>query len=147
MNKLENVLASKYNYKKLSPELSSITQSLYTKTLPIFVLQESQALYTSYGTLICSNFNRVVIGDYGAYVEFSSEQANKDSFIIAPEQEYRLEERYKNCKYIWLTIDDKSEVKIYYQKHEVPYADYKVGKYYIGVNEVYPKEILKLYET
>lgn len=146
MTSIENILAKQYNYKKLSDTLSSTAQSLYIKTLPLFILLDPQALYTSYGTLICSSYDTIVIGDYGAYIEFSSEQANKGSFMVASGQEYRLEERYKNCKYIWLTTKDDSGVKIYYQKHPVSYADYKVGKYYISVREVYTEDILKLCE-
>ena len=146
MKQLEEILANKYNYKKLPPEISSTAQKIYTEKIPPFLLSTKNSLFTAAGTLICSNYERIVIGDYGAYVEFSSEQANKEAFIIAPGQEYRLEERYKNCKYIWLTIDDKSDIKIYYQKHSVSYADYKPQYYYVSVYEVYSQEILNLYK-
>jgi len=129
-------LANKYKYKKLPQEKSDEVREYYTKNIPDF-LSVVQPLYSSAGTLICSSFTRIVVGDYGAFVEFSSEQANKDAFCIAPGQEYRLEERYKNCKYIWLTISDSSEVKIYYQKHTVTYADYIPGMYYVSVHEVF----------
>jgi hypothetical protein len=129
-------LANEYKYKKLSVEYSAEVRAYYAENIPSF-LSTSQPLYSSTGTLICSSFNRVVIGDYGAFVEFSSTQANKDAFCIAPGQEYRLEERYKNCKYIWLTISDSSHVKIYYQKHTVTYADYIPGMYYVSVHEVF----------
>jgi hypothetical protein len=143
MKRLEEILSEKYKYKKLPQNLSTCAQEIYTQMIPI---QDSpQALYTSAGTIICSSYERIVIGDYGAYVEFSSEQANKAVFTIAPGQEYRLEERYKNCKYIWLTIADGSEVKIYYQKHTVDYADYKPKYYYVSVHEVYPQQIIQLF--
>lgn len=133
---LEASLAERYKYHKLTPQLSEEMRQLYELNIPSF-LSTSQPLYSSAGTLICSSFNRVVIGDYGAFVEFSSTQANRDAFCIAPGQEYRLEERYKNCKYIWLTIPDSSNVKIYYQKHTVAYADYIPGMYYVSVHEVF----------
>jgi hypothetical protein len=129
-------LANKYKYKKLDAEYSAEVRAYYTENIPLF-LSTSQPLYSSAGTLICSSFTRIVIGDYGAFVEFSSTQANKDAFNIAPGQEYRLEERYKNCKYIWLTILDSNHVKIYYQKHKVTYADYIPGMYYVSVHEVF----------
>lgn len=144
MKLLSTELSNRYNYKKLPDNLSQSVQSIYSATLPSFLQNTNQELYTVYGSLICNNFDRIVIGDYGAYVEFTSEQANKELFIIAPRQEYRLQPKYSNVKYIWLTIDDKSEVKIYYQKHPVAYADYKPQKYYVSVYEVYPKEILNL---
>ena len=129
-------LASKYKYKRLDAEYSAEVRAYYAENIPSF-LSIIQPLYTCAGTLICSSFNRIVIGDYGAFIEFSSDQANKDVFCIAPGQEYRLEERYKNCKYIWLTISDSSSVKIYYQKHTVTYADYIPGMHYVSVHEVF----------
>jgi len=132
----EATLASRNKYRKLDVEYSAEVRAYYAENIPSF-LSTSQPLYTSADTLICSSFNRVVIGDYGAFVEFSPWQANRDAFCIAPGQEYRLEERYKNCKYIWLTISDSSHVKIYYQKHTVTYADYIPGMYYVSVHEVF----------
>lgn len=132
----EATLANKYKYKRLDVEYSAEVRAYYAENIPSF-LSTVQPLYSSAGTLICSSFNHVVIGDYGAFVEFSSTQANRDAFSIAPGQEYRLEERYKNCKYIWLTISDSSHVKIYYQKHRVAYADYVPGMYYVSVHEVF----------
>lgn len=132
---IETELAQQYHYKPLPKQLSEEYRNLYTINIPDF-LNNHQSLYTVNHTLICSNFNRIVIGDYGAFVEFLSEQANKESFIIAPGQEYRLFPRYNNVKYIWLTISDSSNVKIYYQKNTVKYADYIPKRYYVSVHEV-----------
>lgn len=146
MKLLSDELSKKYNYKKLSEKESYIAHSIYACTIPEFLEQYNQPLYTVKGTKICDNFERIVIGDYGAYIEFSSEQANKNLFLIAPGQEYRLEPRYNNVKYIWLTINDDSQIKIYYQKNTVSYADYKPQKYYVSVYEVYPAVITQLYK-
>ena len=146
MKFLSNELSNKYQYKKLPEKISSIAQNIYAGTIPTFLLMtaNTRPLYTVNGSLICNSYDRIVIGDYGAYIEFSSEQANKELFIIAPGQEYRLEPRYSNVKYIWLTIDDGSGIKIYYQKNTVKYADYIPNKYYVNVYEVYPKEIIDI---
>ena len=148
MKQLHIELSNKYKYKKLPKNLTCVARSIYASTLPAFLVNvdNNQPLYTINGSLICKNFDRIVIGDYGAYIEFSSDQANKDLFAIASGQEYRLEPRYNNVKYIWLTIDDGSQVKIYYQKNTVSYADYKPQKYYVSVYEVYPAVIQQLYE-
>ena len=132
---IEAELAAQYKYKPLSKELSQKYRSLYTENIPEF-LNNHQTLYTINKTLICNDFNRIVIGDYGAFVEFLSEQANKDAFTIAPGQEYRLLPRYNNVKYIWLTIQDDSNIKIYYQRNTVKYADYIPKRYYVSVHEV-----------
>lgn len=148
MKLLNNELSNKYQYKKLPEKLSSIVQNIYAETIPTFLLTTANTspLYTIKGSLICNGYDRIVIGDYGAYIEFSSIQANKDLFIITPGQEYRLEPRYSNVKYIWLTIDDGSQIKIYYQKNTVSYADYKPQYYYISVYEAYPEIIINLIE-
>ena len=39
-------------------------------------------------------------------------------------------------KYVWLTVNDRSGIKIYHQKRGVSYADYKPNKYYVSVHEV-----------
>lgn len=132
---IETELAQQYKYKSLPKELSEKYRALYTANVPDF-LTHHQSLYTINKTLICNDFNRIVIGDYGAFVEFLSEQANKDAFTIAPGQEYRLSPRYNNVKYIWLTILDNSNIKIYYQRNTVKYADYIPKRYYVSVHEV-----------
>lgn len=107
--------------------------------VPSFLrLDGGGALFTRCGSMICRAYRRIVIGDYGAFVEFSDDDLPDEPFVIAPGQEYRVnDERYsKNVKYVWLTINDGSEIKIYHQKKGVTYADYKPGMYYVSVHEV-----------
>ena len=93
------------------------------------------------GVLLCYNYDRIVIGDYGAFIEFSKPALPLECM---PGQEYRMyDDRYKNkVKYDWLTTE-KHISKIYHQKRTVSYADYKVGKYYISVHEVRPVDEFK----
>lgn len=137
--KIEDALAKKYRYKPLSKELSEKYRELFNDNIPSFLdtSGSSATLYTVSGTQICNGYDRIVIGDYGAFVEFSQEHIASD-FVIRKGQEYRVsDDRYKNnVKYIWLTIDDGSDVKIYFQKRTVSYADYKPNKYYVSVHEV-----------
>ena len=147
MKFLSDELSNKYKYKKLSNKSSNIARNIYADTIPAFLLSfdQTKSLYSLNGSLICNGYDRIVIGDYGAYIEFSSEQANKDLFTIAPGQEYRIDNlRYANVKYAWLTINDGSQIKIYYQKNTVSYADYKPQYYYVSVYEVYPEIITEL---
>ena len=135
--KIESLLAEKYKYKPLPGELSGKYRNYFAENTPQFLCFEGGgALYTCFGTQICNSYQRVVVGDYGAFVEFAEPACD---FMIAPGQEYRVnDERYsKNVKYIWLTVADGSGIKIYYQKKGVSYADYKPGMYYVSVHEVY----------
>ena len=134
---IEAKLAKKYKYKNLPGDLSEKYRQYFTENIPDGLeLNGGGRLLTLNGSEICKQYKRIVVGDYGAFVEF--EVAGDAAFIVAPGQEYRVnDERYsKNVKYIWLTIDDGSNIKIYQQKKGVTYADYKPGMYYVSVHEV-----------
>lgn len=136
--KIEAELAEQYKYKKLSLDLSEKYRNLYKENIPPYLsLDGGGILKTRKGTIICNSYKRIVIGDYGAFVEF--DDPNYERYIIAPGEEYRVyDDKYKNnVKYIWLTINGGSWVKIYFQKKTVPYADYKPGMLYVSVHEVF----------
>lgn len=140
---IEKELSKQYHYKPLSKELSNKYRNFFKENIPSFLKIEgdNKPLYTLKGSKICNGYKRIVIGDYGAFIEFTDEQGEIENFIVAPGQEYRLnQERYRNIKYLWYTIFDFSNIKIYYQKNSVPYADYKPGYFYISVHEVKIKE-------
>lgn len=116
----------------------------YRKALPDWCSltgDHKAALYSLDDTLLCAGYERVVIGDYGAFIEISPAQICKDALCCKPGQEFRYEDpRFaKNVKYVWLTAKDLSDCKIYYQKKTVSYADYVPGMYYISPYEVYQK--------
>ena len=134
--RIEASLAKKYNYKPLETELSKKYRAFYEDNIPRFLnLDGGGALKTSKGTLLCESYDRIVIGDYGAFIEYSQPAGE---YICQPGQEFRMQDpKYMyRVKYDWLTTKDTSGIKIYKQKHTVTYADYKVGKYYVSVHEV-----------
>ena len=138
--KLQNELAEKYNYQKLNTLLSVAIRQKYQENLPDFLCMDGakDELYSLGGTLITKGYQRIVIGDYGAFIEFNQNQAASENFKIQKGQEYRMyDTKYSpNVKYIWLTTKDESDVKIYQQLKTVSYADYKVGMYYVSPYEV-----------
>ena len=117
---IEAKLAQEYGYKPLPKELSEKYRQFYIDNLPegLSIERSDTVLCTKTGTVVCNGYTRIVVGDYGAFVEFDEEQANLDNYIIAPGQEYRVNNpRYsKNVKYIWMTIPDGSNIKIYKQR-------------------------------
>ena len=132
--KLEKELATKYKYKPLPEEESIKYRQIYKDNIPEFLeINGGGKLYTMNGTLICNDYDRIVIGDYGAFIEFSKPVSK---LVIEKGQEYRLTLEFKNVKYNWVTIPDGSHIKIYHQRGTVKYADYKIGKFYISVHEV-----------
>lgn len=140
--KIEADLAKQYKYKKLPDGLSEKYRQYFKENIPNgLFLNGGGTLWTLRGSVICDSYRRIVVGDYGAFIEFDSPY-DDSLFVIAPGQEYRVnDERYsRNVKYIWLTINDGSRVKIYHQKKGVTYADYLPGMYYVSVHEVIPEE-------
>ena len=142
--RIEAKLAEKYKYKPLPGDLSEKYRDYYKSNIPPFLhVNGGGPLYTCCGSMICKAYNRIVVGDYGAFVEFCEDdlplENDAPAFMIAPGQEYRVnDERYsKNVKYVWLTTRDLSGVKIYHQKKGVSYADYRPGMYYVSVHEVF----------
>lgn len=149
-----NSLAEKHKYKPLSPGESEYVREKFKRELPSFLADKIEGsdmnLFTkrqgSDGELVCKGFDRIVIGDYGAFVEFSESQIPSEGFVVIKGQEWRSEEKYKNTKYDalttrsfrMLTLKDGAPL-IYKQKRLVPYADYVIGKYYIGVYDVFPE--------
>lgn len=130
---------SSNGYKRQKEPFKSFLHYIYNKHIPSFLNTNGSdtSLYTLKGTKICDGYNRIVIGDYGAYVEFSKEQSNMKKFRVPQSQEFRFKAPYKdNVKFLWYTIFDNSNVKIYYQLRTVSYADYIPNMGYVSVMEV-----------
>lgn len=137
--RIEALLAKKYGYQPLASDLSAKYRNFFLENIPngLNVNGGTETLYTLNGSPICDGYDRIVIGDYGAFIEFSASPYT-NTFIIAPGQEFRIyDKQFANrVKYIWLTIDDGSNIKIYDQKRTVLYADYQPKKFYVSVHEV-----------
>ena len=137
--RIEEILAKKYKYKPLPGDLSDKYRNYFAENIPEWLLTHdyNSPLYTLTGTKLCNSHGRIVVGDYGAFVEFY-EEAPETEFVIKSGQEYRVNDpKYiDHVKYIWLTVLDNSGVKIYKQKRTVRYADYLPGCYYVSVHQV-----------
>jgi len=146
MLEFQEKLAAKHKYKPIPIDMfMGDLRKKYTEALPEWCHNSKQkeiALYSVGGIKICSGFKRIVIGDYGAFIEISPDQICKSSLMCKPGQEYRYNDiRYaKNVKYLWLTTKNKSDCKIYLQKKKVDYADYIPGMYYVSPYEVFITE-------
>lgn len=139
-------LAEQHKYKTIPINLfTGNIRDKYEENLPNWVRTVTSGitpLYSAEGTMICTGYQRVVIGDYGAFIEILPTQICRNALICKKGQEYRFnDERYaKNVKYLWLTTKDASDCKIYLQKKKVDYADYVPGLYYISPYEVFLTE-------
>lgn len=142
----QEALSKEYEYKPVEPNLflGDVRQK-YLEALPEWCVLNGDAgavLRTLDGTVLCKGYSRIVIGDYGAFVEIAPEQIRKEVLRCKPGQEYRYQdERFsQHVKYLWLTAKDRSDCKIYFQKKKVEYADYTPGFFYISPYEVYARD-------
>jgi len=133
-NHIENLLqfqeelSAKYKYRKLKSSLSEEVRQKYLDNLPSQLNINGDTnfkIHSLNNTLISNGYNRIVIGDYGAFIEFDKSKSN---LKVKSGQEYRFNNpKYsENVKYYWLTPKDDSDMKVYFQKRTVSYADYKV---------------------
>ena len=103
--------------------------------------------YTKQGLLLAHGFTRVVLGGRGPYIEFESCQVIHDNIHIPKHALHKLENSLSY--YHEYRSNDKCFVKLYDQKMEVSYADYKVGMWYISPDflktDEFDKLILPLY--
>lgn len=90
---------------------------------------------TKSGTVFARNYNRVVIGGQGPYIEFESEHI-VCQLETEPGQEYRGKGKYTYVKYLWYRPIGDSSVKVYHQQRGVDYADYQVDKFYVSPNDL-----------
>lgn len=133
--KFQENIAKTYKYKALPPIFRDEAVQFYKDNLPseFSIEGDDMPLFSPEGLKLCSRYNRVVVGDYGAYVEILPEDIEHSNIRVKEGQEYRdFDPRYSNSKYSWLTTKDNSDIKVYFQKKEVDYADYVPGRYYIS---------------
>lgn len=142
----QSKLADEFGYEPIEPNffLGNVRKK-YEDALPEWCVLAGNpvtTLCTLDDTVICKGYTRIVIGDYGAFVEISPNQICEEVLRCKPGQEYRYQDKRfaENVKYLWLTARDRSYCKIYLQKKKVSYADYIPGMYYISPYEVYVKE-------
>lgn len=126
-------LGDNNKYRPLNHTIAPTIHDLYKSSLNGFDSDEPRPLSID-NELIARKYERVVIGDYGAYVEIDKKDLLVD-LIIPPKQEWRIDRDYimnrgLNVKYIWYEYKGR---KVYLQTNTVTYADYKPGYYYISV--------------
>ena len=139
-------LAKAYNYKPIQFNIFlGDVREKFRKALPTWCKLDGDplcALFSETGTQIATGYSRIVIGDYGAYVEISPEQILQDKLRLAPGEEYRVyNERYSaHVKYHWYTTIVSQQIKLYYQQKTVANADYISGMWYVSVYEILPED-------
>lgn len=121
-------------YRPLPKKESKLVRPYYRQNLkiPEFGGGEDVVLKNECGTIVSTGYKRVIIGDYGAFVEFSPDQLVKES--IGPK--FPGPQR-KDVSYLWYETKDAANTKIYLQQRRVLYAEYSVGMYYVSPDDVF----------
>ena len=88
----------------------------------------TQTLYTIYRLPLAHQYERMVIGDRGPYLEFR--EILLENTYVPSEQLWRFNN--STAYYLELRSRDNSNIKIYGQLRRVDYADYLPGFYYIS---------------
>jgi len=112
--------------------------------MPEFPAAASMDFLTPSGMLVATGYERVVVGDRGAYIEFDPQQIVKENIFVPTNARFRLNN--SECYYIEWQSKCQSKVFIYEQKKSVAYADYLIGMFYIHPSLLTTKEIEVLYD-
>ena len=125
-------LAAQYRYRPLPKAVRAQAMQHYLSGLNGF--EDFCRPLRIRGHLVATGYTRVVVGDYGAYVEIAPEDLVVQ-LQLQPGQEWRANTAYVtsrqlSIKYLWYHFRG---VKVYFQLAGVKYADYQPGYYYIAV--------------
>lgn len=91
---------------------------------------------TKSGMVISTGFTRIVHGKRGSYLEVDSNYIVRDNIYIPKDVEWRQSPRYDYVYYDEYRSRDRSYTMVYLQRRRVAYADYKVGFWYMSVDDV-----------
>lgn len=98
---------------------------------------DSFCLYTETKLKVATGYNRIVFGQRGPYIEFTKGQIIKDSMYVPKDVAWKLQPKYAE-KIFYIEMRTKVDnVKVYFQKQVVDYADYKPGFIYISPFDLY----------
>jgi len=120
------------SYPKLPPDESKLIRQHFTDCIPLPINGATTKISNAAGTVIGNGFTRIVIGDYGAYLEFDEDQIKLTNIV-----QRWAGKPTRDVKYIWMQTSDGEETKVYWQRDTVDYADYKAGMYYMDVLDAY----------
>ena len=95
-------------------------------------------VFTKSGLQIANDFERIVHGGRGDYIEISQHQIIGLNIYMPLSEKWRM--HYGMAYYLEFRSDDISNIKIYHQMRTVDYADYKIGYFYVSPEDVVLKE-------
>lgn len=119
------------DYSPLSKDDSAFLRAHLPALVSVPLQGCSHKLVNSVGTHIANGYSRIVVGDFGIYVELASDEINHAN--IVPKWPGKPS---RPVAYIWFITKDNAQTKIYHQQRGVRYADYVAGMYYVSYFDV-----------
>jgi len=91
-------------------------------------------VFTKNGLQLSRNYERIVHGGRGDYIEIADKDIIHDNIYIPEDARWRLFN--DKVYYLEYRSEDVSNIMIYFQRMLVNYADYKIGYYYVDPEDV-----------
>ena len=85
--------------------------------------------------VFATDFNRIVHGGRGSYFEFETEHLIKDAVFMPDNMVWRTTPKWRNTVFYYEYRTKVGNLKLYYQRKTVTYADYIVGKWYVSIED------------
>jgi len=123
---IAQALSVYFNRRALPLELSTFVRKIYNKGIPNF--NRNEPIYTVEGLQIANNFNRILITDYGAYLEFNTGDILLEN-LIASKQKDGMQHLHK------LYFSKDNSLKLYYQITNLN-GSFQKGKIYVQIYDV-----------
>jgi len=95
-------------------------------------------VFTKSGLQIANDFERIVHGGRGDYIEIADKDIIYDNVSIPENAKWRV--MYDKAYYIEYRSNDICDIMLYLQKMLVGYAKYKIGFFYVDPEDVVLKE-------
>lgn len=134
-------MVAKYHHRPIptTPAAGNV-KTYYRDKLPAWAkkkISRKYPLYTKNGEKVCERYERIVIGDYGAYVEISASHLSDNHFIYI-DQNDPIDETIssRHSSHMTLALNDESSYTIYFQVKPVPYGSFIPGRFYIDPYDV-----------
>lgn len=126
---LIDILLKHYNGGPLPEELSQYMRETYLNATP--QLEPHRHLLSPSKLKICSKYDRVVLTDYGLFLEVSDKNITHCNLIEGPSWKNAITKSY---------TDTNREVIIYKQLKDSDYWSFRAGKYYISPHNLHQNQ-------
>lgn len=140
MEKFTEELVRRYRYRPIPQDsMYGNVRDIFEENLPEWCLNRKrmvQSLYTADGARVCEKYQRILISDYGAFIEISPEHICK-KMVCTPGEEYRLLGG-SGVRYLAFMIPGEQDCKIRFQIKKETFGKFKPGMFYVSPYEVFP---------